>query len=366
MSIQIFGSPDRDTDRWRQQLTEALTDKIRAVGAEVAADQRVKVVAQFKVLETGRQYQIRDVKTQIVRGGQIRHLEWELSVADDKGAPVVIARAKVGLLSPGFFEHIPPGENDWDGYLRVRQWFAGATEVATHGVPYYVARRPDGGVFLPASTFLGYPASLRSSRRVRPRSVRGHGDARSTWWNRSGVQPHLLTIALPAPVGRLRNRPGTTSLAELVRAAERQGGRTHAGAWEREFSGHPAVRLEINTLFPSGSSGGSLALRVSRRRRSLPTDVEVDFLTFAQNGNDLFRRTGPKQAGDFHAIADLRSVDLDDQVTFFYAGLLCRTIVFNFDDRQLVKLHAEQTAVALVARARSFSRESKWSRLAMP
>ena len=136
-----------------------MTDQIQAVGAEVAANQPVKVVARFKVLDTGREYRIRDVKTQIVRGGQIRHLEWELSVADDKGPPIVIARAKVGLLSPGLFEHIPPGENDWDGYLRARQWFAGAKEVASHGVPYFVARRPDGGVFLPASTFLGYPGS---------------------------------------------------------------------------------------------------------------------------------------------------------------------------------------------------------------
>ena len=126
VSIEVFGNPDRDADRWRQQITEALTDQIRAVGAEVAANQRVKVVARFKVLETGRQYRIRDVKTQVVRGGQIRQLEWELSVADDKGPPIVIARAKVGLMSPGFFEHIPPGENDWDGYLRARQWFAGA------------------------------------------------------------------------------------------------------------------------------------------------------------------------------------------------------------------------------------------------
>jgi hypothetical protein len=158
VSIQIFGNPNRDADRWRQQLTDELTDRIHAVGAEVAASQPVKVVARFNVLETGREYRIRDVKTQVVRGGQVRHLEWELSVADDKGPPVVIARAKVGLLSPGLFESIPPGENDWDGYLRARQWFAGAKEVVTHGVPYYVARRPDGGVFLPASTFLGYPA----------------------------------------------------------------------------------------------------------------------------------------------------------------------------------------------------------------
>ena len=157
VSIQIVGTPARDADRWRGELTEALTGRIQAVGAEVADNQRVKVVVRFKELDTGREYRIRDIQTKVERGGQIRHLEWELAVADDKGPPVVIAKAKVGLLSPGFFESIPRGENDWDGYLRQRQWFAGAKEVATHGVPYYVARRPDGGVFLPASTFLGYP-----------------------------------------------------------------------------------------------------------------------------------------------------------------------------------------------------------------
>ncbi len=157
VSIQIVGSPARDADRWRRELTEALTERLQAVGAEVAANQPVKVVASFKELATGREYRIRNTRTKEERRGQIRHLEWELSVADAKGSPIVIARAKVGLLSPGFFENIPAGESDWDGYLGFRQWFAGAHEVATHGVPYYVARRPDGGVFLPASTFLGYP-----------------------------------------------------------------------------------------------------------------------------------------------------------------------------------------------------------------
>ncbi len=157
VSIRIVGNPAGDADRWRRELTEALADRIRAVGADVDAGQPVQVVVTFQELSTGRQYQIRKARTGEVRRGQIRQLEWELSVDDAKGAPIVIARAKVGLLSPGFFENIPPGENDWDGYLRARQWLAGAKEVATHGIPYYVARRPDGGVFLPASTFLGYP-----------------------------------------------------------------------------------------------------------------------------------------------------------------------------------------------------------------
>ena len=40
---------------------------------------------------------------------------------------------------------------------------------------------------------------------------------------------------------RVRNGPGITSLIELVLAAERQADRSHAGAWEREFSGSPCI-----------------------------------------------------------------------------------------------------------------------------
>ena len=51
----------------------------------------------------------------------------------------------------------------------------------------------------------------------------------------------------------LRNGSVINSLIELVRTAERQEDHSHAGAWERGFSGRQASRLEISKLTPRRS-----------------------------------------------------------------------------------------------------------------
>jgi WD40 repeat protein len=160
VSIQVVGEPAREPEKFRRELVEGLTDQLKQVGVEATDGQPVKLVVKFNVKDSANNIEFRkftgkgDPEKRILRA---RLFDWELSVADDKGAPIVIARDTVPYTSPGFMEHIPDGENDWEGYLKARQFLNGAAAVLKYGVPYYVARRPEGGVFLPGRTFLGHP-----------------------------------------------------------------------------------------------------------------------------------------------------------------------------------------------------------------
>jgi len=161
LSIQVVGEPARDAEKFRRDLVEGLTSQLQQVGAEVADGQPVKVVVKFSVKDTGRSIEFRkftgrpgEPEKRVI---QARLLDWELAFADGGGNPVVIARDSIAFTSPGFFENIPNGENDWEGFLRARQYSLGAAAALKYGVPYYVARRPEGGVFLPGRTFLGHP-----------------------------------------------------------------------------------------------------------------------------------------------------------------------------------------------------------------
>src|SRR6202522_1464717 len=61
-------------------------------------------------------------------------------------------------------------------------------------------------------------------------------------------------------INLVRNGPAITSLVELMHAAERQEDRSHAGAWEREFSGWPCIssrnRQVLSASFPRASPPG--------------------------------------------------------------------------------------------------------------
>ena len=161
VGIQIVGEPARDAETFRRDLIGGLTAQLQQVGVEAADGQPVKLVVKFNVKDTGRNIEFRRMSGNgqtDKRMIQARQLDWELSVTDDKASPVSIARGSVAFTNPGFLENVPNTENDWEGYLRARQYSWGATAVLQHGVPYYAARRPDGGVFLPGRTFLGHPS----------------------------------------------------------------------------------------------------------------------------------------------------------------------------------------------------------------
>ena len=160
VSIQVVGEPARDAERFRRDLVEGLAGQLRRAGCEVADGQPVRVVVKFESKGPGRTIEFRKFSgggEPEKRTMQASLLDWELAVADGGGDPIVIARASVPFTSPGLLENIPPGENDWEGYLRARQYTLGTAAAIAYGVPYFVARRPEGGVFLPGRTFLGHP-----------------------------------------------------------------------------------------------------------------------------------------------------------------------------------------------------------------
>ncbi len=161
VSVQIVGNPNRDPEGFRAGVIEKMTERLAAVGVKVADGQPVKIVATFRETDTGKTYQLKKLggkkDSNEVRTIPIRLLEWELSAVDASGPPIIIARDTTGGMSPGFIEHVPPGENDWDGFLRYRHWLNSAAKVVAHDAPYFIARRPDGSVMLPGWTFLGEP-----------------------------------------------------------------------------------------------------------------------------------------------------------------------------------------------------------------
>lgn len=160
VSLQVVGSPPRDAETFRRELLEGLTARLQAVGATVAADKPVRLVASFREKDTGQTIELRKLgggaNNAETRSFQARNLEWTLSVADDQGGPVVFAADTVGVRGFGL-EQLPAGENDWEGYLRTRQWHAAAAQAVGRDLPFFVARRPDGSAVLPGWTSLGYP-----------------------------------------------------------------------------------------------------------------------------------------------------------------------------------------------------------------
>jgi WD40 repeat protein len=160
VSLQVDGSPPRDPETFRRTLLEGLTARLRAVGAEVAEDRPVRLVVRFRERDTGHTIEYRKLgggpNNAETRTIPDREIDWELSVTDGRGNPVVIAGETVVNLGIGL-QRLPAGENDWEGFLRTEQWQAAAARVAARDLPFFVARGPHGPTLLPGTSSLGYP-----------------------------------------------------------------------------------------------------------------------------------------------------------------------------------------------------------------
>ncbi|HEX8202570.1 MAG TPA: WD40 repeat domain-containing protein, partial [Isosphaeraceae bacterium] len=154
------GGPPRDAEGFRRAVVEGLTARLGAIGAQVAATAPVRLVARFQEKETGRTVEYRklggDFKNAETRRIPDREVEWELSLAEGRGNPVVFAGGKVVDIGIGL-KRLPPGETDWEAFLRTEQWQAAAAQVAARDLPFFVARGPGGAVVLPGTSNLGYP-----------------------------------------------------------------------------------------------------------------------------------------------------------------------------------------------------------------
>ncbi len=129
-------------------------------GIELADGQTVQLVFRFQVKDTGRTIEFRRFTGQGQPEKRLikdRKLDWEMSVSDGKGSAIVVAKGTEPFTSPGFMERMPPGENDWEGFLASRQYLNAVEAIVKYGVPYYAARGPRGSVFLPGRTDLGHP-----------------------------------------------------------------------------------------------------------------------------------------------------------------------------------------------------------------
>ncbi len=160
VSIQVVGSPPRDAEKFRNDAISGLTSRLAAVGVKVADNQPVRLVFNVSEKDLGQ-----TITLQMLGGGPqsgekrnmaARNVEWTLSVADAQGEAIPLNRNSIGPRVFGI-QHIPPGENDWEGVLRTKQWGAALTQALERELPYFVARRPSGSVVLPSWSDLGDP-----------------------------------------------------------------------------------------------------------------------------------------------------------------------------------------------------------------
>jgi predicted Zn finger-like uncharacterized protein len=158
LDMQITGAPPHEADAFRQRLSDSMLAQLQSVGVTAADGGQVKLTATFREKDAGFTIQLRKFGggAPEIRNMAARDIEAELTLDDDKGSKVVIARDEVTARTFGFVQ-LPPGENDWEGFIRTRQWFATADRLASHPLPYYVARKPEGAVILPGWSILGFP-----------------------------------------------------------------------------------------------------------------------------------------------------------------------------------------------------------------
>ncbi|MFO0956229.1 MAG: hypothetical protein U0800_02050 [Isosphaeraceae bacterium] len=159
VSIQFeMGTPPRDGEAFRKKLAEALTNRLRAAGADPKDNQPVKLVARITEKPTGENMELQMMGMGLRNPGPrnlsipIRNLECELLIADAQG-PIPIAKQTMHMRQFGIV-HLPAGEGDIPGYLFNQVWLGAQGWFGGIGLPSYVARGPSGIIQLPGNTDL--------------------------------------------------------------------------------------------------------------------------------------------------------------------------------------------------------------------
>lgn len=161
VAVAVEGNPPRDGDGFRRGLQDRLAGRVRDLGVNVDDGAPVRLVAS---LREGASHAIELIRfgggtgAPEKRNVNISDVEWEIALADGKGAPLGVGRGTVGV--PFVMSlRLPPGENDWGGFFRQRLWEAARDQVAEAMLPFYAARKGGGApLLLPGVTEVGYPS----------------------------------------------------------------------------------------------------------------------------------------------------------------------------------------------------------------
>jgi hypothetical protein len=156
-----LNGPPKDPEGYRKALTDQIATRLQAVGVAVADGQPVRLVVSVQEGDTGETVELRKMFPRMgenpfaTRTLAIKKLEYQLSIADPQGSfPLV---PKQTLIMPTFgIVHTPAGE-DTETYLRGRMWDSAKALVGGSGVPYFLARGPEGPITLPGTTNLNQP-----------------------------------------------------------------------------------------------------------------------------------------------------------------------------------------------------------------
>jgi WD40 repeat protein len=159
VAVQLeLGGPPRDGQKFRQELTDSLNAKLRANGMGPGQGGQVSIIVHVDEKDTGKSVDYRefgDSHFSTPRGSiSLKNLVCEVQFADSKGRIPLAPQQTIGMLQ-GFrrMYRLPPGET-LESYLKNSQWAGVKMFVGGIGLPYFVARQPEGIVMLPGTTDL--------------------------------------------------------------------------------------------------------------------------------------------------------------------------------------------------------------------
>jgi hypothetical protein len=158
-TVQLeLNGPPKDIQAFRKAITDSLNAKIQANGITPGPGSPVSFIVHVEEKATGRKVDYRefgDPHFNSPRGTiTITNLVCDIHFADSQGRISLAPQQSFGMLQ-GFrrIYRLPAGET-LESYLKNNQWNAVKGFVAGIGLPYFIARQPEGVVMLPGTTDL--------------------------------------------------------------------------------------------------------------------------------------------------------------------------------------------------------------------
>jgi hypothetical protein len=157
VQLELSGPP-RDGEKFKREITDSLNGKLAANGMTPGPGGPVWFIVHVEEKDTGKSVDYRDFGDSHFsrpRGSiQIQNLVCDVLFADSHGRMPLAPQQSFGMLQ-GFrrIYRLPPGET-LESYLKNNQWAAVKQFVGGIGLPYFLARQPEGVVMLPGTTDL--------------------------------------------------------------------------------------------------------------------------------------------------------------------------------------------------------------------
>jgi hypothetical protein len=157
VQLELSGPP-RDNQAFRKAMIDSLNAKLQANGMAPGPGSSASFIVHVEEKDTGRKVDYRefgDPHFNSPRGSiTLTNLVCDVQFADSQGRISLAPQQSFGMLQ-GFrrIYRLSAGET-LESYLKNNQWNAVRGFVAGIGLPYFIARVPEGVVMLPGTTDL--------------------------------------------------------------------------------------------------------------------------------------------------------------------------------------------------------------------